>query len=85
MFDIEAEISETVQTLKEKIEKERAELKVDRQKLIHAGKVLKDTTTVAEIGIQELDFLVCMVTKEVSKVSESINAKYSIVLFSHTM
>ena len=68
MFDIEAESSETVQVLKEKIEKERVELKAERQKLIHAGKVLKDTTTVAEIGIQDLDFLVCMVTKELTKV-----------------
>ena len=68
MFEIEADNSDLVQSLKAKIELQRPELKADRQKLIHAGKVLKDTTTVSEIGIQELDFLVCMVTKEVIKV-----------------
>lgn len=68
MFEIEADNSDLVQNLKEKIELQRPDLKADRQKLIHAGKVLKDTTIISEIGIQELDFLVCMVTKELNKV-----------------
>jgi len=46
----------------------RSDLSADRQKLIHSGKVLKDTQTVSEVGISETDFLVCMVTKEVAKV-----------------
>jgi UV excision repair protein RAD23 len=54
--------------LKEKIFAERSDFVVDRQKLIHSGKVLKDTSTVEEIGIKESEFLVCMVTKEVAKV-----------------
>lgn len=37
---------------------------VDKQKLIKGGKVLQDAQTVAELGISESDFLVCMVTKD---------------------
>jgi UV excision repair protein RAD23 len=50
--------------LKNKIQDARSELIADRQKLIHAGKVLKDTQTVSEVGVTETDFIVCMVTKE---------------------
>ena len=46
---------------------ERPDFSVERQKLIHSGKVLKDGSTVAESGFKENDFLVCMVTKEVPK------------------
>lgn len=41
---------------------------MERQKLIHSGKVLKDEQTIAELGITEADFIVCMLTKEVAKV-----------------
>ena len=58
--------------MKEKIFAERSDFVVDRQKLIHSGKVLKDTSTVEEIGIKESEFLVCMVTKEVAKVYKFI-------------
>ena len=53
-----------------KIESTKPELSlaVDRQKLIHAGKVLKDDQTVSSLGISETDFIVCMVSKEVAKV-----------------
>ena len=44
-------------------------LAVDRQKLIHSGKVLKDDQTVASLGISESDFIVCMISKEVAKVN----------------
>ena len=54
--------------MKAKVEAVRAELPADRQKLIHSGKVLKDDTTVASNGINENDFIVCMITKEVAKV-----------------
>lgn len=48
--------------MKTKIQAQNAELAVERQKLIHSGKVLKDSQTVGEIGVSEADFLVCMVT-----------------------
>ena len=54
--------------VKEKISEAKADHAVDRLKLIHAGKVLKDTSTVGELGIAANDFIVCMVTKEVAKV-----------------
>jgi UV excision repair protein RAD23 len=59
-----------VLALKMKIESTKPELSlaVDRQKLIHAGKVLKDDQTVSSLGISETDFIVCMVSKEVAKV-----------------
>ena len=53
-----------VTTLKAKIQDARSDLVADRQKLIHAGKVLKDTQTVTEIGMAASDFLVCMISKE---------------------
>ena len=53
--------------VKGKVATERPDFSVDRQKLIHSGKVLKDASTVAESGFKENDFLVCMVTKEVAK------------------
>jgi hypothetical protein len=34
----------------------------DRQKLIHSGKVLKDSSLLSETEITEDQFLVCMVT-----------------------
>lgn len=53
--------------VKGKISEAKADHAVERLKLIHAGKVLKDASTVAEVGISETDFLVCMVTKETAK------------------
>ncbi|KAK7231204.1 nucleotide excision repair protein [Aureococcus anophagefferens] len=40
-----------------------AELKAAAMKLIHSGKVLKDEDTLADKGVTEQSFLVCMVTK----------------------
>ena len=56
-----------VGALKAKIEGAKPELAVDRQKLIHAGKVLKNDQTVSSLNISESDFIVCMVTKETAK------------------
>ncbi len=50
--------------MKEKIAEVKSELPADRQKLIHAGKVLKDESPLSETGINENEFIVCMVTKE---------------------
>jgi UV excision repair protein RAD23 len=54
--------------LKAKIQESRSDLIAERQKLIHAGKVLKDEQVVADLGLSESDFIVCMVTKEAVKV-----------------
>jgi UV excision repair protein RAD23 len=50
-------------------------LSSDRQKLIHAGKVLKDNQTVAEVGVTETDFIVCMVTKETTAPKPKVEAE----------
>ncbi len=59
--------------MKTKIFESKPDLPVDRQKLIHSGKVLKDEQTVSSLGISESDFIVCMVTKEVAKVIHITN------------
>jgi UV excision repair protein RAD23 len=53
-----------VAVLKEKIQASKPDFAAERQKLIHAGKVLKDNQTISEIGVTETDFIVCMITKE---------------------
>lgn len=63
LFHIEADGTDTVLVLKEKIAILYEEYPSDRQKLIHGGKVLKDTETVAEKGLTEADFLVIMISK----------------------
>jgi UV excision repair protein RAD23 len=61
-----------VQNLKQKIQDSKPDFSVDKQKLIHSGKVLKDSQTIAEIGMKDTDFIVCMVSKEAAaKVSLS--------------
>jgi len=63
-FQIDVETSDQISAVKEAIEKQRSDLPASRQKLIHSGKVLKDTQTISETGVSENEFLVCMVTKE---------------------
>uniref|UniRef100_A0A914UKG7 UV excision repair protein RAD23 n=1 Tax=Plectus sambesii TaxID=2011161 RepID=A0A914UKG7_9BILA len=65
-FQIEAEDSETVNDLKQKIEAEKgvSDYPVDGQKLIYNGKVLADTQTVGEINIDPKKFVVVMVAKK---------------------
>ena len=62
MFQVEADGSETVLNVKQKISAEKADFEVERQKLIHSGKVLKDDAVLSTLAIPESDFLVCMVT-----------------------
>ena len=62
-IQIEADESDKVTDLKQKIAAERTEAVVENQKLIYAGKVLRDEQTVGECGISGDGFLVCMVTK----------------------
>ncbi|TMW56205.1 hypothetical protein Poli38472_008853 [Pythium oligandrum] len=61
-FTIEAEPTDTVVAVKGKIQ-EAQSFSIEQQKLIHAGKVLKDESPLSEYGIKENDFLVVMVTK----------------------
>jgi len=53
--------------VKIKIQTVRDDLPAPRQKLIHSGKILKDEQTIAELGISDTDFIVCMITKEIAK------------------
>lgn len=53
--------------MKIKIQTVRDDLPAPRQKLIHSGKILKDDQTIAELGISDTDFIVCMITKEITK------------------
>jgi UV excision repair protein RAD23 len=65
---VEVEVTDTIGMVKEKVEALKSDLPASRQKLIHAGKVLKDESVLGETGITENDFIVCMVTKEAAKV-----------------
>lgn len=70
VFKIDGEPADTVLDLKVKVEAANSELAVDRVRLIHNGKVLKDTQTVEELNVVESGFIVCMLSKE-TKVSRS--------------
>jgi len=72
LFSIEVEETEKVIDIKVKIQNTKAILSAERQKLIHAGKVLKDEQSVTELGLKESDFIVCMVTKEVLKKTTAV-------------
>uniref|UniRef100_A0A6S8CF64 UV excision repair protein RAD23 n=1 Tax=Aureoumbra lagunensis TaxID=44058 RepID=A0A6S8CF64_9STRA len=63
VFKVEANPEETIAGVKKIIETKQPELKADLMKLIHSGKVLKDSETLVEKGVTEQSFLVCMVTK----------------------
>ncbi|KAK7717568.1 UV excision repair protein rad23 [Diaporthe eres] len=61
-FVIECEPSDLISTVKQKISEEKGwEPKL--QKLIHAGKILKDEDTVESYKIEEKGFVVCVVNK----------------------
>lgn len=61
-FTIEAEPSETVGAVKEKISQEKG-WEAGQQKLIYSGKILQDANTVESYNIEEKGFIVCMVSK----------------------
>ncbi|KAL8927968.1 MAG: hypothetical protein Q9208_002043 [Pyrenodesmia sp. 3 TL-2023] len=61
-FEIEAEPSETIGQVKEKIAKEKG-WEVPQQKLIYSGKILQDVNTVESYNIEEKGFIVCMYSK----------------------
>ncbi|GHJ86070.1 hypothetical protein NliqN6_2472 [Naganishia liquefaciens] len=62
MFHVEADEAETIADLKAKI-KDTQGFAVESQKIIYAGKILPDTSSVGQHNIKEKDFLVVMVTK----------------------
>ncbi|KAK1148233.1 UV excision repair protein rad23 [Aspergillus melleus] len=61
-FVIDAEPSETVGQVKEKISQEKG-WEVPQLKLIYSGKILQDDRTIETYNIEEKGFIVCMVSK----------------------
>jgi len=61
-FIIEADPSETIREVKEKIFQEKG-WDVAQQKLIYSGKILQDANTIVSYNIEEKGFIVCMVSK----------------------
>ncbi|KUJ13026.1 UV excision repair protein Rad23 [Mollisia scopiformis] len=61
-FVIDAEPSELISAVKEKIEKEKG-WEAAQQKLIYSGKILQDANTVESYKIEEKGFIVCMIQK----------------------
>ena len=59
----EVETTLTVAQVKSHIEATNSAFPAAQQKLIHAGKVLKDDSVLGDSGIKEEDFLVVMVSK----------------------
>ena len=66
-FVIEAEPSETIKEVKEKISAEKG-WEAGQQKLIYSGKILQDANTVESYNIEEKGFIVCMVSKVLSRI-----------------
>ncbi|PHJ26119.1 uv excision repair protein rad23 protein [Cystoisospora suis] len=62
--EVQVEGEDTVFTLKEKIEERWNNMPANRQKLVHAGKILVDTSKIKDCpSLKENDRLVVMVTK----------------------
>jgi len=77
-FTLDAELSDTVAQLKEKIFKHKSEEKEwdpSLQKLIYSGKILTDDKTVEFYKVEEKGFIVCMLSKP--KVAAAASASTS--------
>ena len=61
-FTIDAEPSETIGELKQKIGTEKG-WEPATQKLIYSGKILQDDQTIESYKIEEKGFIVCMTSK----------------------
>ena len=61
-FTIDAEPSETIGAVKDKISKEKG-WDAATQKLIYSGKILQDDNTIESYKIEEKGFIVCMTSK----------------------
>jgi len=62
-FEVEVEPEEKVEDLKKRIATLRAEFPAELQKLLHAGKILADGSSVSEYGIKPGGFIVMMLSK----------------------
>ncbi|ODN82837.1 UV excision repair protein Rad23 [Cryptococcus amylolentus CBS 6039] len=62
LFTVEAQDSETVADLKQKIQESQT-FPAENQKLIYSGKILNDSSSVESLKIKEKDFLVVMVSR----------------------
>lgn len=77
-FKVEIEPSETVRSLKEKIEADKGkDFSADGQKLIYAGKILDDAKSIDSYKIEEKSFVVVMVSKPKAKPAEESGASTS--------
>ncbi|KAK5172638.1 UV excision repair protein rad23 [Saxophila tyrrhenica] len=61
-FTIDAEPTETIGAVKEKISQEKG-WETSTQKLIYSGKILQDDNTIESYKIEEKGFIVCMISK----------------------
>lgn len=69
--ELDVDEASTVEQLKQRIDSELKLGAPSTQKLIHQGKILKDSSTVAEAGIKSGEFIVCMISKKpAAKVEE---------------
>jgi len=59
---VEVQPEDTILSIKEKIQKQEGH-EVDWQRLIHAGKILEDSSKISQYNIPENEFLVLMVRK----------------------
>lgn len=73
-FTINAEDSNTIAEVKGIIGQQKPELPAATMKLIHSGKVLKDTQTIADCQIKPNAFLVVMITKAKKSASTPVPA-----------
>ncbi|TVY30086.1 UV excision repair protein [Lachnellula hyalina] len=73
-FIIEAEPSELISSVKEKISQEKG-WDAPQQKLIYSGKILQDDKTVEDYKIEEKGFIVCMISKPKAAPSASTPSK----------
>ena len=80
-FTIDAEPTETIGQVKEKISAEKG-WEASTQKLIYSGKILQDDNTIESYKIEEKGFIVCMTSKvrEPPKGAVSSNGMQSLII-----
>ncbi|KAJ9123281.1 hypothetical protein QFC22_001479 [Naganishia vaughanmartiniae] len=79
MFHVEADEGETIADVKAKI-KDSQGFAVEAQKIIYAGKILPDTSSVGQHNIKEKDFLVVMVSKVCWDSAELVKKSVSLIM-----